>query len=201
MEKTIRELNGIVCIEMEEMAPPKKQIISSRSFGTPVKDLVGLSESISLYTSRAAEKLRHQDSYAGSIHVFIRTSPFREKDPQYSNGMTVPLPSPTNNTAKLVSVAMWALKRIYQPGYNYAKAGIMLSELAPAAGIQADMFSSMQPDSKSERLMNAMDAINRKMGKGSMKMASEGLNKPWAMKQERKSQCYTTDWDELLMVD
>lgn len=200
MEKTIRELNGIVCIEMEEMAPPKKQIISSRSFGAPVTDLAGLSESISLYTSRAAEKLRHQDSYAGSIHVFIQTSPFREKDPQYSNGMTVPLPSPTNNTAKLVSVAVWALKKIYQPGYNYAKAGIMLSELVPAAGIQTDMFSSMVPDGKSDRLMSAMDAINRKMGKGSMKMASEGFNKPWAMKQERKSQCYTTSWDELLKV-
>lgn len=201
MEKTIRELNGTVCIDMEEMAPPKKQIVSSRSFGSPVTDLNGLSESISLYTSRAAEKLRRQDSYAGSIYVFIRTSPFREKDPQYSNGMTVSLPSPTNNTAKLVSVAVWALKRIYQPGYNYAKAGIMLSELVPAAGIQADMFSSMVPDRKSEKLMSAMDAINRKMGKGSMKMASEGFNKPWAMKQERKSKAFTTNWDELLKVN
>lgn len=200
MEKTIRELNGTVCIEMEEIAPPKKQIVSSRSFGSPVTDIEGLSESISLYTSRAAEKLRRQESYAGSIYVFIRTSPFREKDRQYSNGMTVPLPSPTNNTAKLVSMAMWALKKIYRPDYNYAKAGIMLSELVPAAGIQGDMFSNMQPNSKSERLMNAMDAINRKMGKESLKLASEGFRRPWAMKQERKSQCFTTRWDELLNV-
>ncbi|EEF26393.1 uv inducible DNA polymerase umuc / mucb, putative [Ricinus communis] len=122
MEKTIRELNGTVCIELEEINPPKKQILSSRSFGVPVTDIDGLSESISLYVSRAAEKLRRQHSYAGSIYVYIRTSPFKKHDRQYSNGMTVPLPSPTDNTTKLVSVALWALKQLYRPGYHYAKA-------------------------------------------------------------------------------
>jgi DNA polymerase V len=201
MEKTIRELNGTVCIELEEVMPAKQQILSSRSFGTPVTDINGLSESISLYVSRAAEKLRRQNSFAGSLYVYIRTSPFREKDPQYSNGMTIKLPSPTDNTPKLVSIALWGLKQIYRPGYNYAKAGIMLGELVPAAGIQTDLFSNMQPDSKSERLMHAMDLINRKMGKESIKVASEGFKRPWKMKQENKSPSYTTNWDELLKVD
>jgi DNA polymerase V len=201
MEKTIRELNGTVCIELEEVMPAKQQIMSSRSFGTPVTDINGLSESISLYVSRAAEKLRRQNSFAGSLYVYIRTSPFREKDPQYSNGLTIKLPSPTDNTSKLVNIALWGLKQIYRPGYNYAKAGIMLGELVPAAGIQTDLFSNMQPNPKSERLMQVMDLINRKMGKESIKVASEGFKRPWKMKQENKSPSYTTNWDELLKVD
>lgn len=200
MEKTIRELNGTVCIELEEINPPKKQILSSRSFGMPVTDMASLSESISLYVSRAAEKLRWQKSYAGSIYVYIRTSPFKEHDRQYSNGMTIPLPSPTDNTTKLVSLALWALKQLYRPGYNYAKAGIMLGDLVPATAIQTDLFSTMQPNTKSERLMQAMDMINRKMGKESIKVASEGFKRPWKMKQENKSPSYTTKWDETLKI-
>jgi len=83
MEKIIREINGTSCIELEEINPPKKQIVSSRSFGIPVSDLASLEESVSLYISRATEKLRRQQSYAGSVHVSIRTSPFNEKEPYY----------------------------------------------------------------------------------------------------------------------
>jgi DNA polymerase V len=200
MEKTIRELNGTVCIEMEEIAPPKKQILSSRSFGHPVRDYQSLAESITLYMSRAAEKLRKQQSYAGSVYVYIRTSPFKEKDPFYSNGMTVPLSTPTNDTMQLVNVALWILKRLYKPNYNYAKAGVMLSELVPAQGVQTDLFSQVQVSPKSSKLMLAMDAINRKMGKESIKLASEGFKRPWKMKQENKSPNFTTCWDELVRV-
>lgn len=200
MEKTIRELNGTVCIELEEMAPPKKQILSSRSFGHPVRDYQSLAESITLYMSRAAEKLRKQQSYAGSVYVYIRTSPFRDKDPFYSNGMTVPLSTPTNDTMQLVNVALWILKRLYKANYNYAKAGVMLSELVPAQGVQTDLFSQVQVSPKSSKLMLAMDAINKKMGKESIKLASEGFKRPWKMKQENKSQNYTTSWDELLII-
>lgn len=131
MEKTIRELNGHVCIELEEAPPPKQQILSSRSFGTPVRDYNSLAESITLYISRAAEKLRRQQSLAGSVYVYIRTSPFKPDDPFYSNGMTIPLPSPTDDTRQLANIALWALRQLYKPNYNYAKAGIMLTELVP----------------------------------------------------------------------
>lgn len=200
MEKTIRELNGTVCIELEEIAPPKQQILSSRSFGHPVRDYQSLAESITLYMSRAAEKLRKQQSYAGSVYVYIRTSPFKEKDPFYSNGLTVPLSTPTNDTMQLVNVALWILKRLYKPNYNYAKAGVMLSELVPAQGVQTDLFSQLQVSPKSSQLMLAMDAINKKMGKESIKLASEGFKRPWKMKQENKSPNFTTCWDELVRV-
>lgn len=198
MEKTIRELNGTMCIEMEEVCPAKQQIVSSRSFGYPVQDYQSLAESITLYISRAAEKLRKQHSYAGSVYVYIRTSPFKENQPFYSNGLTMAIPTPTDNTMQLVNIALWGLKQIYKPNFNYAKAGVMLSELVPAEGIQIDLFSQVQISPKSTKLMQAMDGINKKMGKESIKLASEGFKRPWKMKQENKSQSYTTNWAELI---
>ena len=200
MQKTIQELNGKVCIELEDVAPAKKQIVSSRSFGVSVYDLASLSESISLYMTRAAEKLRKQHSYAGALYVFIRTSPFKPNEPFYSNSLTVALPSPTNDTRTLVSVALWTLNRLYRAGYNYQKAGVMLSELVPAEGCQTDLFASQTASIKSNKLMTVMDNINKKMGKESIKVASEGFKRPWKMKQENKSPCYTTKWDELLVT-
>ena len=198
MQKTIHELNGKVCIEMEDIAPPKQQILSSRSFGHPVTDYQSLAESITLYMSRAAEKLRKQASYAGSVYVYIRTSPFKENQAFYSNGLTIPLSTPSDDTRLLVNTALWGLKRLYKPNYNYAKAGVMLSELVPVEGVQTDLFSQVQLSPKSTLLMQVMDGINRKMGKASIKLASEGINKPWKMKQENKSPCYTTNWGELI---
>ena len=199
MEKTIRELNGTVCIELEEIIPAKKQIISSRSFGYAVRDYNSLAESITLYMSRAAEKLRRQHSFAGSVHVYIRTSPFRPYDHFYSNAMTVPVPNPTDDTRRLVNVALWALKQIYRPNLSYAKAGVMLSEIEFIENVQTDFFST-QPSPKSSALMTAMDNINRKMGKESIKLASEGFTRPWKMKQGNKSNSYTTRWDGLPKV-
>lgn len=200
MQKTIHELNGIVCIEMEEVAPPKKQIVSSRSFGHAIYDYNSLSESITLYMSRAAEKLRKQQYYAGSVYVFIRTSEFKPEHPYYSNGMTISMPSPTNDTRQLVNVALWGLKQIYRSNFKYAKAGVMLSELVPSEGVQTDLFSQAQVSPKSKALMAAMDKINLKMGKEAVKLASEGFKRPWKMRQENKSPCYTTKWEDIPIV-
>lgn len=200
MEKTIRELNGMTCLELESVRPPQQQILSSRSFGQPVYSLQSLSEAVTLYTSRAAEKLRKQQLYAGSIYVYIRTSLFRDNQPFYSNAMTLPLTNPTNSTLTLTSAALAILEQIYQPGHAYAKAGIALSELTPASAIQRDLFDRAHDHEKSEKLMHAMDSVNRKMGKAALRLASEGHTRTWRMKQERKSPCYTTDWQQLIIA-
>lgn len=200
MQKTIHELNGIVCIEIEEIAPPKKQIVSSRSFGHAVYDYNSLAESITLHMSRAAEKLRKQQYYAGSVYVFIRTSEHIPKHLRYSDGMTISMPSPTDDSRQLTNVALWGLKQIYRPNFKYAKAGVMLSELVPSEGVQTDLFSLMHVSPKSKSLMAAMDKINRKMGKESVKLASEGFKRPWKMKQENKSPSYTTKWEDIALV-
>lgn len=197
LEKTIRELNGIVCLDLEAMAAPKKQIVSSRSFGVRVTDLESLQESITLYMSRAAEKLRRQQSCAGAVHVYIRTSPHHPNEPHYSNSMTMPLPSPSDDTRRLVNVALWGLKRIYKSGFRYQKAGVMLSALVPQAGVQTDLFSLSPASGKSSRLMHVLDQINCSMGKQTLKLAAEGFRQPWKMKQGNMSPCYTTCWDDL----
>ncbi len=197
MQKTVMELNGTVCIELEEIAPPKKQILSSRSFGHSVADYNSLAESITSYMSRAAEKLRKQSSCAGSVFVFIRTSPFKPDEPQYSNGLTIPLPIPTDDTRQLVKVALWGLKRIYRAGFRYAKAGVMLGELVSANQVQPDFFYKKNFEMGSNKLMGVLDHINQKMGRGSIKLASEGFKQPWRMKQGNKSPNYTTQWSDI----
>ena len=193
MQKTVMELNGTVCIELQEIASPKKQILSSRSFGHSVADYNSLAESITLYMSRAAEKLRKQGSCAGSVFVYIRTSPFKTEEPQYSNGMTIPLPIPTDDTRQLVKLALWGLKRIYKAGFKYAKAGVMIGELVSASEVQPDFFAK-NFEISSNKLMGVLDAVNNKMGRGTMKLASEGFKQPWRMKQGNKSPNYTTQW-------
>jgi DNA polymerase V len=202
MARTIAELNGVSCIELEEVTPPKQNIASTRSFGIPVTSMQGLSESVTLYTSRAAEKARKQQSYANSISVFIQTSPFAHT-PYYGNSLTVALPSPTNDTKQLVKAALWILRQLYKVGYSYQKAGVILNGLVPGAGIQRDLFSNAE-DAKynqSTKVMAVLDAINQRYGRQTLKLASEGFNAPWKMKQNLKSPSYTTNWNELVHVD
>ncbi len=200
MEKIIRELNDITCIELEEIDSPRKQIASSRSFGMPVSDLASLEESVSCYTSRAAEKLRRQQSHAGAIHVSIRTSPFNEKKSYYANGLIIPVPMQTDDTIVLTKAALWGLRRIYRRGYKYQKAGVILSELVSNDYLQHGLFDSVSQDSKSRKLIDIMDQINANLGRGTIKLVSEGIRQPWKMKQENRSPGYTTKWDELMCI-
>ena len=198
MAKTVSELNGTVCIELEEISPPRKQILSSRSFGRPVRDYNSLAEAITLYMSRAAEKLRAQESVAGLLHVYIRTNPHKPDEAQYANGMTIPLPSPTDDTRQLLKIALWALKHLYKGDYNYAKAGVSLGDLIPRNSSQSDLFMSAQPTIRSQKLMSTIDQINAKIGRESIKLASEGMNYAWRMRSSKKSPKYTSSWDDLL---
>jgi DNA polymerase V len=199
LEKTVRELNGTLCIELEEVSPPKQQIISSRSFGRPVFDLASLSESVSMYMSKASEKLRKQHSYATTVSVYIRTSPFAENKPRYSASYTVALPAPTNDTIQLVNVALWILKKLYKPGYEYQKSGVMLGDIVSAEGSQSDLFG-FTTTNHTPKLMTVLDSINQKWGRGTLRVGSQGFNSPWAMKQGNKTPSYTTKWSELVRV-
>lgn len=196
VEKTMRELNGTVCLELEDIASPKQQIMSSRSFGSYVTRREELEEAVSSYMTRAAERLRRQGSVAGSVHVYIRTNPHRQGKPQYGQGMTIPLPEATDDTLKLVKVAIWAVKRLYRPGYEYQKAAVMLSELVPRSVLQQDLFSHDLADGTNAR-MDLLDAVNLKMGKDTLRLASNGIHQGWRMKSGNRSPAYTTNWAEL----
>lgn len=203
LEKTVRELNGIPCIEFEDEPPAKQQIACTRSFGHPVTELIELQEAITEFACRAAEKLRKQGSHTGHIMAFIRTSPFRKQDPQYSRSASIPLPSPTSDSAHITQAANAIVKRIYKDGYKYAKAGVMLMDLQPATREQLTLdFDETMPENRT-RLMLAMDQLNQRYGRGTLKLASAGAPKAmklWAMRQERMSSGFTTDWRGLAVV-
>ena len=209
LEKTVRELQGVQCIEVDDAPANKRQIMVSRSFGSPVTKGRDLATAVAEFTSRAAEKLRRQKSAAGAIVVFIRTSPFRADDPQYSGSVTVPLVRATADSAALVSAAISGLRGIYKAGFKYAKAGVMLVELESEDLVQG-VFDFDAPVAEGQRtsavprdrskLMSAMDAVNGRYGRGSLKLAGVGLakeRKAWGMKQERRTPQYTTSWDEM----
>jgi DNA polymerase V len=203
LEKTVRELNGVPCIEFEDEPPAKQQIACTRSFGHPMTELIELQEAVTEFACRAAEKLRKQGSHTGHIMAFIRTSPFRKQDPQYSRSASIPLPSPTSDSAHITQAANAIVKRIYRPGFKYAKAGVMLMDLQPATREQLTLdFDETMPENRI-RLMAAMDAMNQRYGRGTLKLASAGAPraiKLWAMRQEHKTTAYTTDWAGLLSV-
>lgn len=200
VERTVRELRGISCLEMQEIVPDKQQIMSSRSFGQPVHDLQELQEAVSSYIAKAAEKLRAQGSVAGAVQVQIRTSPSKPNDPHYQRAVTIPLAVPSDDTRVLTNWALRILKKIYRPGYAYQKAGVMLQELSPKQARQISLFQDTERDARSERLMSVLDGVNQKWGRGTVRLLSEGIDKNWGMRRGNLSPAYTTSWDELPKV-
>lgn len=212
LEKTILELRGTSCLGIEDVAPPRQQILVSRSFGTPITAVDGILEAASEFASRAAERLRQQGSVAGAISVFFNTSPFRSNDRQHSVNVTVPLVRPTADTAVLLDAVARAVRTQFRPGFKYAKAGAVLSELQSVNVVQEelDLFSATEEApaaaSPRDRLMSAMDSLNHRFGRDSVRLGSTAVAssqaeiRVWATKQERRSPRYTTRWDEMPVV-
>ena len=197
LERTVTELNGTPCIALEEEAPAKQQIMCSRAFGAYVYDLAGLEEAVATYVGRAAEKLRRQGSRAGAVQVYVRTNPFKADHPQYQRGLTVPLPEPADDTRLLARAALMGLRRLFKPGYAYQKAGVMLLDLSDAGHAQGALFEA---DRGKPALMRVMDRVNAHWGRGTMRLAAEGVpasNRDWRMRRGMMSPCYTTRWAEL----
>ncbi len=198
IEKTQRELQEVACIDFQQQVPDKQQIISSRSFGNAVTALPVLKDALSLFVANACAKLRRQNSQAALIQVFLQTNRFRKDQPQYMPCLAVPLPRPTHDT---LEVSRWAdvlCERMYKPDYAYKKAGIVLSEISPVTHHQADWI---EPDMLSnDKLMQALDGLNQRFGRGAVTVSTQGAYKEWQMRQERKSPHYTTCWEDVPLV-
>lgn len=199
LERTVRELQGMPCITLDDAPAPKQQIACTRSFGRPVTAIAPLVEAVSEFASRAAEKLRRQNSLASEVLVFAHTSPFRP-GPRFSRSIVVPLRRPTAQTAHLVQAAVAGMRQIYQPGYQLAKAGVMLLDLIPGSVLQGELDLEDEQGSDRSRLMTALDALNSRYGRGTVHMASTGMDdktRAWGMKQERRTPQYTTRWEDV----
>lgn len=199
LERTVRELRGESCLEMEEFAPTKQQIVCSRSFGTRITEYIDMYQAICQYAERAAEKLRQEKQYCRHISVFMKTSPHAENEAYYGNQVTGTLLTPTNDTRDIVRVAVDALDRIWRDGYRYMKAGVMLGDFFSRGVAQLNLFDEFSPQANSETLMSVIDSINQK-GKGRLWFAGQGIEKTWAMKREMLSPAYTTRFSDLPVV-
>jgi len=222
LERTVQELRGVACLGLDDVPAPKQQIACTRSFRSAVRELAPLSEAVSEFATRAAEKLRQQGSLAGEVLVFIRTSPFRPV-PQYSRSHVQPLVTPTDDSRRIVGAALEGLKKIHRRGFDYAKAGVMLMDLGSASQVQAELGfdaaagqggaapgeadnphdSPAAPPRDPQRLMAALDAVNQRWGRHTMKLGANRVGEAprgWIMKQERRTPRYTTQWEEMPLV-
>ena len=204
MERTVRELRGESCIDLEEDAPPRQQIIASRSFGAPVWTEAELAESLRAYMGRAAEKLRRQHGVAGRVGIWLETNRHRLQDAQYHPSATLALAVPSDDTAVLTRAARTLLHHLFREGYRYVKAGVMLLELGDRGVEQGQLFAATPSASDPARsaLMATLDQVNAKWGNGTLGIGSAGLQQPrrWAMKRGTMTPAYTTRWSDLAIV-
>lgn len=203
VERTVRELNGESCIALEEMTPTKKQIISSRAFGERITDKQQMREAVSEYICRACKKLRQEQQQAKHLTVFLRTSPFSEKDAPYSASKSIALNTPCSDTRIFLAQAMQLLDALWVNGYRYAKAGVMLADFYDPGVYQPGLFDepAAHPDKQDsdQKLMQLMDTLNAKQSK-TIWFASQGAKQEWGMKRELLSPAYTTNWQDLPIV-
>lgn len=200
--RTALELRGISCLPLAAMRAKKQQICVSRSFGREITTLAEMKEAVAHYTTRAGEKLRANGTLARTLTVFVTTNGFRADRAQYHKSATVKLPRATAYTPEIIAQAHALLAKIWQPGYDYHKAGVVLGELTTDAYEQLELFAAPPPAPEDRRqartVMAAVDQINARFGRDTLRLAASGIERPWGMRQAHRSPRYTTRWDELV---
>ena len=196
LERTVRELRGEPCLELEEFAPTKQQIVCSRSFSSRITEYIYMRQAVCSFAERAAEKLRKERQYCKQIAVFVRTSPHAEGEVFYGNQASRKLLTPSNDTRDIIRVAMDALDDIWVDGHRYMKAGVMLGDFFSQGVSQLNLFDEYRPQPNSEALMRVLDGLNQS-GKANLFFAGQGIEKSWAMKREMLSPAYTTRFADL----
>ncbi|AZQ28931.1 translesion error-prone DNA polymerase V subunit UmuC [Klebsiella pneumoniae] len=200
LERTVRELRGEPCLGLEEFAPVKQEIVCSRSFGGRITEYHEMRQAICSYASRAAEKLRGEHQYCRFISAFVKTSPFALNEPYYGNSASVKLLTPTQDSRDIIAAATRCLDAIWKDGHRYQKAGVMLGDFYSQGVAQLNLFDDNAPRKNSEKLMEVLDHLNAKDGRGTLYFAGQGIQTAWQMKREMLSPRYTTRFSDLPVV-
>ena len=198
--KIQHELKGNPCISINTNPSSKKNICTSRSFGISVTQFRPLKESISAHAARCAEKLRLEKGCARYVSVILKTNPFSVSDEYYYGYKSTNFDVPTNDTFDIVNAAETLMKSIYKEGLVYKKSGVIVGDIIPQSRIQLNIFDIDQKRDRRKNLNSAVDFINQAMGRSTIHIGSQGINRKWQLKQERLSPCYTTKWDDLLKI-
>lgn len=199
LERTVRELRGESCLNIEDAASAKQQIVCSRSFGERITEYQDLKEAICSYAERAAEKLRGERQFCKHVSTFIKTSPFAAHELHYNNLASARLEIPTNDTRDIIKHALICLDHIWKPDKRYQKGGVMLGDFYDHGISQLNLFDECSPKPNSEALMKVLDEINNK-GRGKIWFAGQGIKRDWQMKRNMLSPAYTTRFSELPIV-
>ncbi|HBT4963798.1 TPA: Y-family DNA polymerase [Klebsiella quasipneumoniae] len=200
LERTVRELRGEPCLGLEEFPPVKQEIVCSRSFGGRITEYHDMRQAICSYASRAAEKLRGEHQYCRFISAFVKTSPFALNEPYYGNCASVKLLTPTQDSRDIIAAATRCLDAIWRDGHRYQKAGVMLGDFYSQGVAQLNLFDDNAPRKNSGKLMEVLDHLNAKNGRGALYFAGQGIQTAWQMKREMLSPRYTTRYTDLLQV-
>ncbi|HBZ1469430.1 TPA: translesion error-prone DNA polymerase V subunit UmuC [Klebsiella pneumoniae] len=200
LERTVRELRGEPCLELEEFSPVKQEIVCSRSFGERITTYEQMRQAICSYAARGAEKLRGEHQYCRYISTFVKTSPFALNEKYYGNSGSIKLLTPTQDSRDIINAAVKCLDAIWVEGHRYQKAGIMLGDFYSLGVAQLNLFDDNAPRQNSEKLMEVLDHLNAKDGRGTLYFAGQGIQTAWQMKREMLSPRYTTRFSDILSV-
>lgn len=200
--RLLKEVRGEACYGLEAPVESRKSMIVSRSFAQDVLELPMLSEAVARYATRLGEKLRGYGQQTEAITVFVWANRFKPQEnmPLQCSALSVELPLASSNTNELIHWAGMLVRKLYQPGVRYKKAGIMATALRPQASVQMNLFVDEGASLRSAQLMQALDGINRKMGRNTVYFAACGNKPEWGPKAERRSGRFTTRWGELMRV-
>lgn len=199
VQRTVLELQGTPCLDLERDRPEARTICCARSFGRSVETFDELAEALTAYTASAAQKMRRDGLATAAIAVMLAINRHKPDQPQHHATRAVRLTIGTADTARLIRAALHGLRGIYRSGYRYKKCGILLLELHPAERVQASLF--LHPDKPERvRLMAVMDALNARHGRDRVRFACSGTDRPWKVRAAHLSQRYTTRWAELLRI-
>jgi len=199
LERTVRELRGQRCLNIEDDISPKKQIVVSRSFGEKISNLETLKPIVSNFAVRAAEKLRNEKQKCSQVSVFVRTSPFNKNKPQHTGMKTIELFTPTNDTRDILAATKRGLLPIFKSGYDYAKAGVILNKFSNEGTRQYSLFEDPNDPKENTQFMKYLDKMNAY--ETQIYYASQNTKKWSPMKQNMTSPRYTTNWYELPKVN
>lgn len=191
VKRTVLELQGTACIEIENIKPDQKQIICSRAFGKVICSEIELGEAISLYTQIAVRRLRKQGLLCGTITTFAHSNPFDKKNKFFRSNDAIGLSVPTDCVTTLVKAAMMTVPKLYKDGIPFKKCGVLLTALEPKSGYIHDLLVDMEQLQKDENLMNTFEQISERFGKKKIGVGSCILeNRRWSVCQKYKTQNY-----------
>lgn len=193
----VAELNGTNCFPLQYAHKPQQMIMRGRQFGEDTREFYVIESAIASLAARAASHLRREHQLARRASVVLRTNRHRPGYRQVSE--SVRFYTPTADTGVITSQLVRMLAGNFPAGLEYHRADVLLHDFVPEDGLQTDLLGMVDAhtDARSHRKMRAVDTVNVRHGKGTIKFAAENLSQSWQPRKNLMSPRYTSAWDEL----